>query len=301
MTTAPQPPRRLIHALCLLNLLLLSAPVFATTVLALIDKKHHKVVLAGDSLLNYKLAKTSVATCKTYAKPGCTYGMAGLFSKEYPAFQLKDLADQACELNGDLQHRADTFLEIAKEPVAAVAQYIRLNEPQFYADLLNGNGGEFVIVIFAGTQDGHSAIFARGYKLDPNGGIKPLSVNVTEDNAGVGFFAGSNQAIAAYVKANPKWQKMDRVAAAKKFVQLEIDAHPQWVGPPISTLTVNHLDQEKWISKGVCDLPPAPVVPPSEQPAAQPATQPAPSTMPPPAQPETPPANPPVTPPEAGR
>jgi hypothetical protein len=94
---------------------------------------------------------------------------------------------------------------------------------------------------------------------------------------------------------------MDKVAAAKKFVQLEIDAHPQWVGPPISILTVNHLDQEKWISKGVCDLPPAPVVPPSEQPAAQPATQPAPSTMPPPAQPETPPANPPVTPPEAGR
>jgi hypothetical protein len=258
--------RRILVApvLCCVSLLLLfSGTLQATTLLAIIDKKHHRVVVAGDSLLNYTLAQTSVSTCKVFAKPGCSFGMAGLFAKEYPPFQLKELADQACELPGDLLHRADAFLEIAKEPVTAVAQYIRQNEPKFYSEMMNSSGGELVIVIFVGTQDGHSAIFARGYKLDGAGGITPLSVDVTEDKAGVGYFAGANQAIAAYVKANKKWQKMDKVEAAKKFVQMEIDAHPQWVGPPISILTVNHLDQEKWVSRGVCDLPPA--APPADQ------------------------------------
>ena len=298
MTSIPPPVPRLRRtllalALCVLSVLLLSAPVLATTVLALIDKKHHRVVLAGDSLLHYKLADASVATCKLVAKPGCSFGMAGLLYKEYPAFQLKDLADQACNLNGDLLHRADAFLDIAREPVTAVAQYLRRNEPRFYSELLNSSGGEFVIVVFAGTQKGHSAIFARGFKLAPDGGIQPLSTDVTEDREGVGYFAGANQAIAAYVKANKNWQKMDKVAAARKFVQLEIDAHPTWVGPPISILTVNRLEQEKWVSKGVCDLAPtAPTTPPQTAPPAAPPTEP---QTPPPTEPQTaPPAAPPT-------
>ena len=292
-------------ALCVLSVLLLSAPVLATTILALIDKKHHRVVLAGDSLLHYKLADASVATCKLVAKPGCSFGMAGLLYKEYPAFQLKDLADQACSLDGDLLHRADAFLDIAREPVTAVAQYLRRNEPRFYSELLNSSGGEFVIVVFAGTQKGHSAIFARGFKLAPDGGIQPLSTDVTEDQEGVGYFAGANQAIAAYVKANKNWQKMDKVAAARKFVQLEIDAHPTWVGPPISILTVNRLEQEKWVSKGVCDLPPAaapqtrPPTPPQTTPpqTTPPAAPPTEQQTPPPTEPQSAPTQPSTAPP----
>ncbi len=302
-------------ALSVLSGLLVSVPLRATTVLALIDKKHHRVVLAGDSLLHYKLADESVPMCKLVATPGCTFGMAGLLYKQYPAFQLKELADQACNLNGDLLHRADAFLDIAREPVTAVASYLRQNERRFYTELLNNSGGEFVIVIFAGTQKGQSAIFARGFKLAADGGIQPLSVDVTEDQQGIGFFAGANQEIAAYVKANKKWQKMDKVAAARKFVQLEIDAHPAWVGPPVSILTVNHLDQEKWVSKGVCEPPTAtepaspatqpagpPATPPTAPPTTPPSTQPAepqseplstPPAQPQPAPPSTPPAEPP--------
>jgi len=237
--------------------LLLSSTLSATTLLALIDKKHHRVVLAADSMLNYQVAQTTVQTCKIVARPACVFGMAGLFYKEYPPFKLQELAQQACDLQGDLQHRADAFLEIAREPIVAVGQYLLQNEPRLYADLNNGvNGGELIIVLFVGAQNGQSVILARGYRFDGTGGIKPVSSDVTEDRQGVGFFGGANQAIAAYIKAHKNWQKMDKVAAARKFVQLEIDASPQWVGPPISIVTVNHLDQKKWVDPGVCASPP---------------------------------------------
>jgi hypothetical protein len=240
--------------LCAVAVLLYSLPVCATTVVALLDRQHHRAVVAADSLLIYKLAQTSTQTCKIIAKPECTFAMAGLFHKEYPVFHLQELAEEACALPGDLQHKADGFLDIAKDPVMSVAQYLQQNEPQFYRELTASNGGELVVVVFAGPQAGSPSIFARGYRLDPGGGITPVSLDVTEGNNGAGFFGGANQQIAAYIKAHPNWQNMDKVAAARKFVQLEMAAHPEWVGPPVSIVTINQLDQQKWVNPGVCTV-----------------------------------------------
>jgi len=223
---------------------------------ALVDNFHHRTVIAADSLLLYKVAGTSTQTCKIVAKPGCTFSMAGLFYKEYPVFRLQELAEEACGLPGDLRHKADGFLDIAKDPVMTVAQYLQQNEPQFFGELTNSNGGELIMVVFAGPEAGNASIFARGYKLDANGGITPVSLDVSE-NSGGGFFGGATGKIAAYIKSHPNWQNMDKVSAARKFVQMEIAAHPEWVGPPVSVVTINHLDQQKWVSPGVCKVPPS--------------------------------------------
>jgi hypothetical protein len=243
---------RLAGPLWAVTLLLFSLPVPATTVVALVDRRHHLAVVAADSLLVYKQAQTGTQMCKIVAKPGCTFAMAGLLYKEYPVFKLQELAEQACGLPGDLLHKADRFLDIAKGPVMSVSQYLQQNEPQFYRDLTSSNGGGLVVVVFAGPEAGSMSIFARGYRLDAGGGITPVSLDITENNNGVGFFGGANQQIAAYIKAHPNWQNMDKVAAARKFVQMEIAAHPEWVGPPVSVVTINQLDQQKWVNTGVC-------------------------------------------------
>ncbi len=194
--------------------------------------------------------------------------MAGLFYKEYPVFHLQELAEQACGLPGDLHHKADAFLDIAKDPVMSVAQYIQQNEPRFYGELIKSNGGEFVIVVFAGSEAGNPSIFARGYKLGADGSIVPVSLDVTEKNNGAGFFGGANGQIATYVKTHPHWQQMDKVKAAHKFVQMEIAAHPDWVGPPVSVMTINRLDQQKWVNPGVCTVPPSAKKSKQEKPAS---------------------------------
>jgi hypothetical protein len=243
-----------IHAVCAIVVLTLAVPVLATTVVALIDRRHHRVVVAADSLLQYKVAGTTTQTCKIISKPGCTFGMAGLFYKEYPVFHLQELAEQACNVPGDLRHKADAFLDVAKDPVADVAQYLRQNEPDFYGELTNSNGGELIMVVFAGPEAGIPSVFARGYKLDANGGLVPVSLDVDEDNNAAGFFGGVNQQIAAYIKQNPNWDFGDKVKAARKFVQMEIKAHPRWVGPPVSVVSIDRLDQQKWANPGVCTV-----------------------------------------------
>jgi len=248
--------RQSIAVACLAAILLFAAPIAATTVVALIDRWHHRVVIAADSLLLYKLAGNRTQTCKIVAKPGCTFGMAGLFYKEYPVFHLQELAEQACSVPGDLRQKADAFMDLAKDPAMEVAQYLRGSEPDFYGELTNSNGGELIMVVFAGPEAGSASIFARGYRLGTDGGLVPVSMDVSEANNGAGFFGGSNAQIASYLKTHPHWQDKDTVKAARQFVQMEIKARPDWVGPPVSVMTVNRLDQQKWANAGVCSVAP---------------------------------------------
>jgi hypothetical protein len=181
--------------------------------------------------------------------------MAGFLNKPDPYFHLQDLADQACELPGTLLDRADGFLKVAQEPVATIAQYLHDNEPKFYNDTFSRNGGEFAIVVFAGTEHGKAVAYARGFKIQSDGSITTVSNDIDGKKAS-GFFAGFNEQIAAYLKANKNWYHLDTVTAAKKFVDLEIAAHPDGVGPPVAILTVNRAGKQKWIDSGVCELPP---------------------------------------------
>ena len=253
-------PALLISAVISLAFLLLSLPVWATTVIALIDKRHHRVVLAADSLISRYYGKTTSQDCKVIVKSDCAYAMAGFLDKPDPYFHLPDLGDAACQLQGTLKDQADGFLEIARDPVTSIAQYLHDNEPQFYSDTFSKNGGEFAFVVFVGTEHGKPVAYARGFKVASDGSASAVSNDITGTGAS-GFFAGVTDHIADYLKANPNWAHMDTVSLARKLVGLEIAAHPDEVGPPISILTVDRKGKQQWIDQGICGV----------QPVAQPA------------------------------
>ncbi len=243
----------LISVFTAIVLLLLSVPAAATTVVALIDHRHHRVVLAADSLIGRYYAKTTDQECKLIVEPGCAFAMAGFLDKPDPYFHLRDLGEQACQSQGTLKEQADLFLEIAKDPVSSMAQYLHDNEPQFYNRFSN-NGGEFSVVVFAGEENGKPLAYARGFKVASDGSATPFSSDITGTGA-TGYFAGATDHIATYLKATPNWGHMDAVALARKLVDLEIAAHPNEVGPPVTILTVDHKGKQKWINQGICGVP----------------------------------------------
>jgi hypothetical protein len=247
-------------ALTMISSLVLSVPALGTTVVALIDKHHHRVVLAADSLVGRYYAKTTGQSCKLIVKPDCAFAMAGFLDKPDPYFHLQDLADAACQIQGTLKDQANGFLDIATDPVTSMAQYLHDNESQFYSSTFSRNGGEFSFVVFVGTEHGKAVAYARGFKVASDGSVTVVSHDITGTGAS-GFFAGVTDHIATYLKATPNWAHMDTVALARKLIGLEIEAHPNEVGPPITILTVDHKGKQKWINEGICGV----------QPAAQPA------------------------------
>jgi hypothetical protein len=246
----------LVSAFTIVALLLGPLPAAATTVVALIDKRHHRVVLAADSLVGRYYAGKTDQDCKLIVKPECAFAMAGFLDKPDPYFHLQDLGDAACQLQGTLKDKADGFIEIANDPVTSIAQYLQQNEPKFYSDTFSKNSGEFAFVVFAGAENGKPVAYARGFKVTSDGSVNAISNDITGTGAS-GFFAGVTDHIAAYLKMNPNWTHMDTVALARKLVELEIAAHPDSVGPPISILTADRKGKLKWINQGICEALPA--------------------------------------------
>lgn len=71
--------------------------------------------------------------------------------------------------------------------------------------------------------------------------------------ARVGYFLGLNGHIRAHVKSHPDWVKEDYVKLAHQFVEMEMEAHPDLAGPPISELQIDKDGHVHWLDKGACD------------------------------------------------
>lgn len=166
--------------------MLWSRPVFATTIVGLIDNPHHRIVLAADGLVMTRSAKPRhERACKISVIGDSAFTMHGLVfarSRAKTSLDVPALARAACAGSGNLQQRADTFLRIIHDPVASAVR----------------------------------------------------------------------SSIVAYLQNHPDWaNRIDIVLAVKAFLQLEVDANPEAVGPPISILEI---DQGKmcWIARGEC-------------------------------------------------
>ena len=69
---------------------------------------------------------------------------------------------------------------------------------------------------------------------------------------GTGFFLGLNGHIRAYVKSHPDWENEDFTKIACQFVEMEIAAHPNLAGPPISELEIDNEGKVLWLAQGEC-------------------------------------------------
>ena len=77
--------------------------------------------------------------------------------------------------------------------------------------------------------------------------------SVAPSYARAGYFLGLNGHIRAHVKSHPDWSKEDYVKLAHQFVEMEIEAHPDLAGPPISELEIDENGDVHWLDKGACD------------------------------------------------
>lgn len=232
-----------------------TTPAIATSVVALLDRRNHQVVIAADSLERFQGTGKTQKRCKIIMLPRCAFGMAGMYNKPHPHFDLEDLARKACGARGDLRLRADSFLEIAKPPVVSLIQYLRENEPRYYIGSVANGKADFINVLFVGVVDGHLSIFARGFRVGKDGSIKTISDDITEmdPQGGIGFFGGANEAILSYIQSHNEWeQRLSYTQAARIFVKLEIDADAENVGPPIAVLRIDRLGGMHWVRLGVC-------------------------------------------------
>jgi len=231
------------------SILLCSLSIRATSVVALLDSKNDSVVIAADCRVNRTV--DSLSECKIIDKPGCTVAIAGLYREKTTAFDLRKLVDAACQYPGDLRAKAEAFLRISRIPYERAVRHIRNVEGGNFGRTAERNATE---VIFAGIQDGHVALIVRGLLADSAGRISfERFESVAPSYTRAGYFLGLNGHIRAHVNSHPDWMKEDHVGLAHRFVEMEMEAHPDSAGPPISEVQIDKDGHVHWLDKGACE------------------------------------------------
>jgi hypothetical protein len=230
--------------------LFLPALATATSVVALIDNTNHRVVIAADCRVNRRLA--SLSECKIIEEPGCTVAIAGLYRENATAFSLRRFVDDACQYHGDLREKAEAFLRLSRRSYEAAVRHIRETDRAEFGRMIENKPTE---VIFAGLLKGHVTLFVRGFVSDPQGKITTERYESSDTpNSSIGYFVGLNSHIRERVKPFIQWERLGYAEAARRFVEMEIEANPDLVGPPISELEIDDRGRVHWISRGACEV-----------------------------------------------
>ena len=143
---------------------LFSAHLYATSVVALIDRANHRLVIATDCRVSRDSRPFSA--CKIIQEPGCTVAMAGLYEDGNSDFHLREYVHMACREPGDLRSKADAFLRIARRPFEEAVTGIRKGDPAYFTNMIAKKPTE---VIFAGIQDGAPGLIVRAWRQIPRG------------------------------------------------------------------------------------------------------------------------------------
>ena len=229
--------------------------VFATTIVSLIDSPRDRIVLAADGLMmgnGVKLGRDRV--CKISVIRDCAFTMSGLVFAQSGAktgLDVPALARVACAGRGSLQQRADTFLSIAHDSVARAVRSLRARHPAVFRQITHGDVFD---VFFAGASGGRLMIFSRGFRANTDGAISPEK-DESQSHHDLPtievMLAGSEAYRSVSTEASGLGNRMDTVLAARVFVQLEIDAKSEAVGPPIPILEIER-DKMCWLARGEC-------------------------------------------------
>jgi hypothetical protein len=231
------------------GLFLFSTHLHATSLVALIDRANQRLVIAADCRVNRGLGP--VSTCKIIQEPGCTVAMAGLYEVRNSDFHLREYIRAACREPGDLRAKAEAFVRMARKPYEEAVTRIRRGDPSDFAHTITNKPTE---VVFAGIQDGEIGLIVRGLVADSAGKIRVERLESTAPHFGrIGYFMGLNGHIRSYIKSHPEWAKEDYAKLAPRFVELEIEAHPDIAGLPVSALQINNKGEVVWLAKGACD------------------------------------------------
>jgi hypothetical protein len=222
----------------------------ATSVVALIDNRNHRVVIAADCRVNRQLV--SLSECKIIEEPGCTVAIAGLYRENATAFSLRRFVDDACRYHGDLREKAEAFLRLSRKPYETAVHHIRETDPSEFSRTIENKPTE---VIFAGLLKGHVTLFVRGFVADAQGKISTERYESSDTpNSSIGYFVGLNGRIRERVKPFSQWERLGYAEAARQFVEMEISANPELAGLPISELEIDGHGTVHWISRGACDM-----------------------------------------------
>jgi hypothetical protein len=230
--------------------------VLAWTTIA-VYRDRTTVIVAADSKIGAFNGYRERVVCKIYRTGNLFWSLTGLSADYY-----ETLVSEASAKSHSFRGTVEGFESIAPPAMRDGFIKLKITSPLDYKAFMEGKNPGSIDFAFFGMEGKIPFIAIVGFRAVEIQGVIGVSKvgdlfyeePACPDGKSVcGNAIGNFKAILGYQSANPTWST-DLVSGVRKFVQLEIDAVPDAVGPPIRILKIDSKGP-RWIQNGEgCDI-----------------------------------------------
>jgi hypothetical protein len=241
-----------------LSLLLFVVPDLSAQTSIVVFRTDTAIFAGADSKTSPYDQSAPAVICKFFKSGDLYFGVTGTYFEEYP-----QVASSAGMTARAIRSSTKKFEKLILPLLQDAFGRMRKEYPARYEAFMH-SGLPDVDFIFFGMNRRIPVISVAVFHVQESGTSVTVSLASEQFFDGVhcprsgdvicGVESGNNKAITAYQSKNPDWWKTKNLASlVRKFVQLEIDAVPAHVGPPIRVLQIDARGRH-WIQNGEgCD------------------------------------------------
>jgi hypothetical protein len=231
--------------------------MFTTGTTIIASMTSNEIVIAADSKgvpgsEIYKDTPTfSIVMAKIVQAGRWFFASSGLGVHFKSGFNADQIAINAIAPGGDIKQIVDRLVRELGERLITAFEDIYKDDPDSFHEVFPTTETHFSFIV-AGFENGSPIIWQGTIKviLDSNPHCQCKADGLTTKSKNPTYIAiGKNQEISRIMQEQPDFlRKTGMVAGVLKLVQLEIEANPKDVGPPIAVLRIDKKGA-KWVYK----------------------------------------------------
>jgi hypothetical protein len=192
--------------------------------------------------------------CKIHREGDVFFAIAGHKRELTTGWDATPLARTACRHQGSVASKVIRFEAIVEQPLRSMLADVLRLEPEYCQKYIVDR--LVLQLAFFGLEDASPYLYVRSYKVTSS--LAGLDVTLENRTDAVGpdnkiALLGEYDAIDQFIASNPRYYELPPALLVERLVQVEIDAVPHLVGPPIDVVQVTR-DGVQWIRrKPECD------------------------------------------------
>jgi hypothetical protein len=230
-----------------------------------------KIVVGADGLglIDTPKGLAGIPFCKIRKTRSTYVVMSGFISEPRTAYSAYTVAAKAIRNSEGVVAAAQRFIKLNIGPFHRAADIMRNRNPKLYRNYVM-RGPEQLTAFFIGVENSVPTLAGVHFKIAevfdkeitvtpilhtcPGELCPPISLPPPAKGEGIVFSEVGEHTELDDMIAHPSFSAHfldDPVAAIRYGIEIEIKAHPDLVGPPISILTLSK-DGETWNQQGEC-------------------------------------------------
>jgi hypothetical protein len=184
--------------------------------------------------------------CKLIKTEKLAVGTSGHLRNSATQFDVANYITAALGRSVDLESAIENVSADLEAPLARSIAWVKANRPVEFGE--NYDNQKILELLLVTAVNGEPRVAVLIWRAQDGQVVRDAPTNL---GAMQSLVVGNNTTVEAYQKSHPEWVNLPASTIVEKFLTLEAEGEPDFVGPPFSIIRMSTAGAH-WLKSGVC-------------------------------------------------